>query len=139
MCYSSPPVYSRPAVSKPLANANAEETFEKIIRKVVTSDEVINRIADRVSERVSERMVPKTQINTAMVRHQTNGILSTAGSAFSHIQYQPITQEEISSVMAALPGVTWRRCHKGHLYAVGECGNPVVSSRCLECKERINH
>ncbi|KAJ2083016.1 hypothetical protein H4R24_001132 [Coemansia sp. RSA 988] len=89
-------------------------------------------------EKRNQGMVPTTQVNTALVRHQANGVLSTAGSVISHIQYQPITQEEISSVMAALPGVTWRRCRQGHLYAVGECGNPVASGRCLECKEGIN-
>ncbi|PIA18028.1 hypothetical protein COEREDRAFT_6769 [Coemansia reversa NRRL 1564] len=145
MCYT-PPAYSKCVIAKPSVNESTEEKFERIIRKVITSADVIETIADRVGERVLQRiektrqnMTPVTQVNTALIRHKTNGIMSTAGSSVSHIKYQPVTEKEISSVMAALPGVTWHRCRLGHLYAVGECGNPVVSSHCLECKESINH
>ncbi|KAJ2764786.1 hypothetical protein IWQ56_004355 [Coemansia nantahalensis] len=48
-------------------------------------------------------------------------------------EYRTVTQAEIRMVQAAMPGVTWRHCANGHMYAVGECGNPAMRGRCLEC------
>ncbi|KAJ1833681.1 hypothetical protein LPJ63_002568 [Coemansia sp. RSA 2711] len=65
-----------------------------------------------------------------------SGSASTSAGSL-HYEYRVVTQDEIASVMAAMPGVTWRRCKQGHLYAVGECGNPVVTGYCIECKAAV--
>ncbi|KAJ2538175.1 hypothetical protein EV175_006519, partial [Coemansia sp. RSA 1933] len=52
-------------------------------------------------------------------------------------EYQMVTPAEIKSVMRALPGVSWRTCTKGHMFAVGECGSAVVNGRCIECNESV--
>ncbi|KAJ2507208.1 hypothetical protein GGI11_006424, partial [Coemansia sp. RSA 2049] len=46
-------------------------------------------------------------------------------------KYRSVTRAELKSVMDALPGVVWRKCINGHVFAVGECGTPTVVGNCI--------
>ncbi|KAJ1722758.1 hypothetical protein LPJ53_002856 [Coemansia erecta] len=86
----------------------------------------INQITDEVSSRIQR------QNNL-----QIYGCTTSLSNAPVFDEYRPITQDEINMVKSALPGVTWRRCTQGHWYAVGDCGNAVVNSKCIDCKANI--
>ena len=48
-----------------------------------------------------------------------------------------LTPEEKSQLQAALGKVKWYQCGAGHLYSVGECGNPEQGGKCPECGQSI--
>ncbi|KAJ1741663.1 hypothetical protein LPJ55_000174 [Coemansia sp. RSA 990] len=124
---------------------NSLDSVEKAIEKIVTSAKVTGMIADRVSERIASK-IEKTierMYKTRNLAEPNHASTSGGGSevpltSITHYEYRTITQQEINSVMAALPGVKWNRCKRGHLYAVGECGNPAESGYCIECKTRLS-
>ncbi|KAJ1775083.1 hypothetical protein EV180_002287 [Coemansia sp. RSA 518] len=154
MCGSSyPPRYTaRPTSGSSNSCSNATPltvtSVEQAVEKVLTSPRVLDQIADRVAMRITSKI--EKAINDLASKMHCAGKQSTAESSVRaselsdtsnstlYYEYRTITQDEISSVMAAMPGVTWRRCKKNHLYAVGECGNPVVSGNCIECKTSLS-
>ncbi|KAJ2373856.1 hypothetical protein IW150_003404 [Coemansia sp. RSA 2607] len=83
----------------------------------------INQITDEVLSRIQKK--DKVQIY---------GCTTSLSSAPVFDEYRPITKDEINMVKSALPGATWRMCSSGHWYAVGDCGNAVVSGKCIDCK-----
>ena len=44
-----------------------------------------------------------------------------------------LSAEEKAQIKAALGKVIWYQCGAGHLYCVGECGNPEQGGKCPEC------
>ena len=49
--------------------------------------------------------------------------------------YLPITDDEKRQIQQAISieKLRWYKCPQGHLYVVADCGNPAVSSTCIEC------
>ena len=40
-------------------------------------------------------------------------------------------------ILKEINGTSWYQCPKGHVYAIGDCGNPWVNAKCPECNESI--
>ncbi|KAJ2341524.1 hypothetical protein IWW50_006489, partial [Coemansia erecta] len=137
MCIQNPPRYSpRPVSVSSNSNILTKASVEETVQNAITSSEVLDQIADRVAMRISskiEKMVGELsskmhssgkQVVAGSSSVQASGSSTICNSGL-YYEYRTVTQAEIASVMAALPGVTWKRCPKNHLYAVGECGNAV--------------
>ncbi|KAJ2157978.1 hypothetical protein GGF46_004115 [Coemansia sp. RSA 552] len=156
MCHSiSPPAYRRknlphcntglvtPSTTIGSATPSSSLTtanIERVVEGAVASEQVIDKIAEKVSMRVFdmlEGMFDKMGLSTN-ASSASSSASRTAGSGEKYYEYRTVTQGEISSVMAALVGVTWKRCPNNHLYAVGECGTPTVSGTCIECKAYLS-
>ncbi|KAJ2866806.1 hypothetical protein GGH94_001282 [Coemansia aciculifera] len=87
-----------------------------------------------------EQAIPKI-VDQVVKEIEAKQLTSQAGSSTSPanngVVYRTITACEVQKVKAAVPAVTWRRCPKGHQYAVGECGSPAVHGKCIECKVNL--
>ncbi|KAK3256804.1 hypothetical protein CYMTET_34083, partial [Cymbomonas tetramitiformis] len=46
-------------------------------------------------------------------------------------------EELVRTLRLEMSHLTWYKCPKGHMYAVGECGGPMQLGRCPECKTVI--
>jgi hypothetical protein len=52
--------------------------------------------------------------------------------------YQPVTNEEMRKVVAAMATEFsgtghWWQCENGHPFTIGECGMPMQTARCPQC------
>ena len=52
--------------------------------------------------------------------------------------YASVSSDELKAVVAAMTNELtgsghWYRCTNGHLFTIGECGGPTMTSRCPEC------
>ena len=56
-----------------------------------------------------------------------------------HPQLTPITPEEKVQIVEAigLKQGHWFKCPQGHIYAIGDCGGAMETSRCPECNAVI--
>ena len=56
-----------------------------------------------------------------------------------HLQLTPITPEEKVQIVKAiwLKQGHWFKCSQGHIYAIGECGGAMETSRCPDCNAVI--
>ena len=53
----------------------------------------------------------------------------------AHLCLSPLTPEEKKQIVSAV-GLSkghWYKCPQGHIYAIGECGGAMQTSRCPEC------
>ncbi|KAI8322809.1 hypothetical protein GQ54DRAFT_310652 [Martensiomyces pterosporus] len=74
-----------------------------------------------------------TSSGAAMSPPPSNGRASGA----YQVEYRQVTQKDWDEVKAAMPGIHWRQCPNKHWYAVGECGNPIATGYCIECKTTL--
>ena len=51
-------------------------------------------------------------------------------------EFHIISKFDAQKILQSL-GTTWYRCPNGHYYVIGECGQPMQSSRCPECGLQI--
>ncbi|KAJ2716190.1 hypothetical protein H4R19_000793 [Coemansia spiralis] len=119
----------------------------KAVDKAVA--EAIDKIADGVCARVTrslEASLSQMRQHFQVLSQQGGPLVLPPSSsraadqrAFVSYEYRKVTPDEIRQVQAAMPGTTWRRCLNGHMYAVGECGSPTTSGRCLECNATVGH
>ncbi|MFO0003818.1 MAG: hypothetical protein ACK559_22085, partial [bacterium] len=42
-------------------------------------------------------------------------------------------QDETLEAKAAVDARVWYQCSTGHAYAIGECGQPMETSKCITC------
>ncbi|KAJ2858517.1 hypothetical protein J3B02_000107 [Coemansia erecta] len=119
-----------------MVNKAVENAVEKSVVKQVTAvvrAEVANAVNIAVKAVLRDR-----ESNQKMSNHVDSDFSGNEGSsknvAGGSVRYLPVTQQEVDSVKSAIYGVTWRSCHKGHLFAVGDCGQPAERGTCLECK-----
>ena len=69
--------------------------------------------------------------------------LSELSLAVASVRAPMLSAEEKASIMKALtangvsPRGAFRECSCGYIYAIGECGQPMVIGRCPECGTRI--
>ncbi|KAI7824962.1 hypothetical protein BX661DRAFT_185023 [Kickxella alabastrina] len=84
----------------------------------------INDIVTKVIEQLKHQNTP-----------QPNGASISKAPTFS--EYRPVTQQEVNTVKSAFPDKIRNECPNKHWYAVGDCGQAVVSGKCVECKAMI--
>ncbi|KAJ2018009.1 hypothetical protein GGI13_005206 [Coemansia sp. RSA 455] len=139
-----------PALAMPLFGKSSEkDIIETAARKAAENHmhlnihkftPTINQAVEISVSQALDKSIPKI-VEQVVKEIETRKIASQVGpsisSASKGVVYRAITASEVQSVMAAIPGVTWRQCLNGHHYAVGECGNPTVQGKCIECKVNL--
>jgi len=49
-----------------------------------------------------------------------------------------VGRETLRAIYKALGAEgSWYKCSKGHLYLIGDCGNPAEASTCPDCKATV--
>ncbi|KAJ2860270.1 hypothetical protein GGH94_005615 [Coemansia aciculifera] len=143
-------MYKTPAPTMPLFGKSSEKgIIETAARKAAENHmhlnihkftPTINQAVEISVNQALDKSIPKI-VDQVVKEMEARQIASQVGTSISSankgVVYRTITAGEVQAVMAAIPGVTWHQCLNGHQYAVGECGNPIVQGKCIECRESL--
>ncbi|KAJ2459638.1 hypothetical protein GGI02_005852, partial [Coemansia sp. RSA 2322] len=128
----------------PPATASSQATIESAARKAANDYMHLNitRFTPTINQAVRisvtqalEEAVPDiVQKVVKEIELKQASTSSSSAPLTNGMPFQHVTPQELKEVKAALPGVFWYKCPRGHDYAVGECGRPVVHAQCVDCK-----
>ncbi|KAJ1901614.1 hypothetical protein LPJ66_000639 [Kickxella alabastrina] len=120
--------------SKSAVDAAVDARVLKQMASMV-KDEVANKVESAMRAAINDIVTKVIEQLKHQNTPQTNGASINKAPTFN--EYRLVTQQEVSTIKSAFPGETWHECPNKHWYAVGDCGQAVVSGKCAECKAMI--